>query len=286
MKKLMAMITLATAMMTGCHWGEKPLTSGIDLANLDTTYQPGTDFYEYATHGWQVRHPLTGEYSRYGSFDVLQENNNEQLRELIDSLVSQKNKKGSVAQKIADLYRSAMDSVRLEGDGLADLYDFLACQYFEYDGIINKEEDVKNWHQKVWPRMLRQGVQGLFNMYIEADQKDSKNNLVYIYQGGLSLGQKDYYVDDDPETQRIREAYVTYISALAQHASFADVDAQQHRSRECRHLQFKAAVFFSQRAVAVNIVGAHNRTGNGQSCGCIYDTTADCSGGVLLLLWC
>ena len=68
----MAMIAM-TAALTGCQMGEKTLSSGIDLANLDTTFLPGTDFYEYATHGWQVAHPLTAEYSRYGSFDVIAE---------------------------------------------------------------------------------------------------------------------------------------------------------------------------------------------------------------------
>ena len=115
MKKsnIMAALVLAAATTAGCQWGGKTLGSGIDLANLDTTYRPGTDFYEYATHGWQVRHPLTAEYSRYGAFDVLQENNNKQLRSLIDSVAAQKNEPGSVAQKIADLYNSAMDSVNL-----------------------------------------------------------------------------------------------------------------------------------------------------------------------------
>ena len=224
MKKVNIMaITAMAAMLTGCQWGGKTLGSGIDLANLDTVnYKAGTDFYEYATHGWQERNPLTAEYSRYGSFDVLQENNNKQLRELIDSVAAQKNEKGSVAQKIADLYNSAMDSVNLNENYWGALEAFLLC-----DGYQNSREITEDWLKDVWPRMQRQGVQGLFGMYIGADEKDSKNNLVTIYQGGLTLGQKDYYVDQDPETAKIREAFDKYIVSLSQHQGFSEKDARR-----------------------------------------------------------
>ena len=222
--KIMASIALAAAAMTGCQQGDKTLSSGIDLANLDTTFLPGTDFYEYATHGWQVRNPLTAEYSRYGSFDVLQENNNEQLRELIDSVAAQKNEKGSVAQKIADLYRSAMDSVRLNKEGRRELREFLGF----YEENCKMDDNVAEiWIPNQWPRMQQQGVPGLFGMYIGADEKDSKHNLVSIYQGGLTLGQKDYYVETDPETEKIRTAYRQYIIDLAKHVGLDDTDARQ-----------------------------------------------------------
>ncbi len=222
MKKIMTIVTLAAVMAAGCKMDNKQLSSGINLANLDTTFLPGTDFYEYATHGWQVAHPLTAEYSRYGSFDILQEDNNKRLRELIDSVAAQKNEKGSVAQKIADLYNSAMDSVNLNEHWWGAFEEFLLC-----DGYRYSREVTEQWLNDVWPRMQRQGVPGLFGMYIGADEKDSKNNLVSIFQGGLTLGQKDYYVDTDPETVKIREAYVKYIADLAQHVGFSDVDARQ-----------------------------------------------------------
>ncbi len=219
--KLMAMIALATTLI-GCQMGDKTLSSGIDLANLDTTFLPGTDFYEFATHGWQVANPLTAEYSRYGSFDVLQENNNKQLRELIDSVAAQKNEPGSVAQKIADLYNSAMDSVNLNEHWWGAFEEFMLC-----DGYQNSPEITQNWLRDVWPRMQRQGVPGLFGMYIGADEKDSKNNLVSIFQGGLTMGQKDYYLDTDPETTKIREAYAKYIADLSQHLGFSEKDAKR-----------------------------------------------------------
>lgn len=219
--KIMLHAMTFAAVLASCQTnGESSQKSGIDLANLDSTYLPGTDFYMFATGGWQKAHPLTDEYSRYGSFDVLQENNNKQLRELIEGVAAQQNEKGSVAQKIADLYNSAMDSVALNEHGLDEMAAFLAC-----DGYQTSAQITQDWLKQVWPKMLRQGVDGLMGFYIGADEKDSKNNILSIVQGGLTLGQKDYYLDQDPETVKIREAYVAYIRQLVSHVGFGETDA-------------------------------------------------------------
>ena len=219
--KIMLHAMTFAAVLASCQTnGESSQKSGIDLANLDSTYLPGTDFYMFATGGWQKAHPLTDEYSRYGSFDVLQENNNKQLRELIEGVAAQQNEKGSVAQKIADLYNSAMDSVALNEHGLDEMAAFLAC-----DGYQTSAQITQDWLKQVWPKMLRQGVDGLMGFYIGADEKDSKNNILSIVQGGLTLGQKDYYLDQDPETAKIREAYVAYIRQLVSHVGFGETDA-------------------------------------------------------------
>ena len=219
--KIMLHAMTFAAVLASCQTnGESSQKSGIDLANLDSTYLPGTDFYMFATGGWQKAHPLTDEYSRYGSFDVLQENNNKQLRELIEGVAAQQNEKGSVAQKIADLYNSAMDSVALNEHGLDEMAAFLAC-----DGYQTSAQITQDWLKQVWPKMLRQGVDGLMGFYIGADEKDSKNNILSIVQGGLTLGQKDYYLDQDPETAKIREAYVAYIRQLVSHVGVGETDA-------------------------------------------------------------
>ncbi len=219
--KIMLHAMTFAAVLASCQTnGGSSQKSGIDLANLDSTYLPGTDFYMFATGGWQKAHPLTDEYSRYGSFDVLQENNNKQLRELIEGVAAQQNEKGSVAQKIADLYNSAMDSVALNEHGLDEMAAFLAC-----DGYQTSAQITQDWLKQVWPKMLRQGVDGLMGFYIGADEKDSKNNILSIVQGGLTLGQKDYYLDQDPETAKIRKAYVAYIRQLVSHVGFGETDA-------------------------------------------------------------
>ena len=215
-------VVLLAAMASACT-GNKELSSGLSLANLDSTYQAGTDFYMYATGGWQKANPLTAEYSRYGSFDVLRENNIKQLQDIIDSVSALKDlKEGSIEQKIADLYNSAMDSVELnENSGFA-LEGFLQC-----DGYQAEPKITEDWLKDVWPRMQRQGVPGLFRCWIGADEKDSKNNIVNIMQGGLTLGQKDYYVEDDEATTKIREAYKKYIVDLCKHDGFSENDAQR-----------------------------------------------------------
>ena len=118
MKVIKYLPILAICMMTtGCNSSkQQTLTSGIDLANLDTLALPGADFYQYACGGWMKNH-LTDEYSRFGSFDMLAENNREQLRGLIEELASAPHEAGSVAQKVGDLYNMAMDSVKLNKDG-------------------------------------------------------------------------------------------------------------------------------------------------------------------------
>ena len=109
-------------MATGCNSKkEAVLTSGIDLANLDTTALPGTSFYQYACGGWMKNHPLTDEYSRFGSFDMLAENNRQQLRGLIEGLAAEKHEAGSIAQKVGELYNIAMDSVKLNKEGAAPI---------------------------------------------------------------------------------------------------------------------------------------------------------------------
>lgn len=222
MKKLLTSM-MAAAAMTACTSPVAEQSTGIDLANLDSTVACGADFYQYATGGWQKANPLTAEYSRYGSFDVLQENNMKQLRTIIDSVSAMQNlEEGTIEQKIADLYNSAMDSISLNENSGNALEAFLQC-----DGYQTSPEVTAQWMAEVWPRMQRQGVSGLFGFYITADEKDSKNNIITIGQGGMSLGQKEYYLDTDEATTNIRNAYKKYIVDLSKHMGFSEKDAQR-----------------------------------------------------------
>ena len=92
---------------------------GIRLENMNDSVAPGADFYQYACGGWMKNNPLKPEYARFGSFDVVAENNREQLKELIEELASQEHEMGTVAQKIGDLYNMMMDSVRMNQDGFS-----------------------------------------------------------------------------------------------------------------------------------------------------------------------
>ena len=195
---------MALSLMTACG-GQQTLQTGIDLANLDTTAAPGTDFYQFATGGWAKAHPLTPEYARFGSFDLLAENNREQLRELIEGVAAQKNEEGSIADKIATMYNSAMDSVNLNKQGIEPIREDLQriAQCFDKEELF-----------RLYSSLQLKGIDGMFGFYIDADIKDSKNNLLQIMQSGLHMGQKDYYLDTDSATTAIREAYKTYMANL------------------------------------------------------------------------
>ncbi len=220
MKQYLLTLTALAATLAACQ--SNSLNSGISTDNLDPTTEPGADFYQYATGGWQKANPLTAEYSRFGSFDVLQENNNKQLRDIIDSVAALGGEQGSIEQKIAGLYNSAMDSARLAEKGQEDLKTFLRAEGY---GPSLSPEAARKWIDEVWPEMLRQGVQGLFDVYIEADLKDSKSNILTLSQGGITLRSKDYYLDEDTTATALREAYKQYIGGLCQHCGFDEGEA-------------------------------------------------------------
>ncbi|WP_304319341.1 M13 family metallopeptidase [Phocaeicola plebeius] len=219
-KNYVAVATLAFAMLTSCA-GQKEAksTSGIDLANMDTTVSAGTDFFRYACGGWNDAHPLTAEYSRYGTFDELFENSQKQLRELIEGLAAQKNNQaGSAAQKIGDLYNMAMDSVTLNKQGAEPV-----------KAMLDKIADLKDKSEIVpmMTEMAHIGIGTYFHSYVYADPKNSSLNIFQMGQGGINLGEKEYYLDTDSITQNIREQYKLYIGKLFQLAGFSEADAQQ-----------------------------------------------------------
>ena len=219
-KNYVAVATLAFAMLTSCA-GQKEAksTSGIDLANMDTTVSAGTDFFRYACGGWNDAHPLTAEYSRYGTFDELFENSQKQLRELIEGLAAQKNNQaGSAAQKIGDLYNMAMDSVTLNKQGAEPVKAMLD----KIAGLKDKSEIVP-----MMTEMAHIGIGTYFHSYVYADPKNSSLNIFQMGQGGINLGEKEYYLDTDSITQNIREQYKLYIGKLFQLAGFSEAEAQQ-----------------------------------------------------------
>lgn len=197
---------------------EKKMNAGIKPENLDTTVVAGDDFYQYACGGWMASHPLTAEYARYGSFDKLAEDNREQLKGLIDEITSAKNAPGSNAQKIADLYNLYMDTVRRDKEGIEPIRPILA----RIAAITDRSQ--------IFPEMVNlsfEGVNGYFGMGIGADMMNSKNNIVGIGQGGLTLGQKEYYLDTDEPTTRIRDAYKQHIVKMFTLCGFDEAIARQ-----------------------------------------------------------
>ncbi len=204
MKSVNSMILLATVVAAGafasCSKSAAP--KGIDTANLDTSVSPKADFYDYACGGWMKANPLKPEYSRYGTFDALGENNREQVRELVAGL-NRNAEKGTNEQKVADLYDLGMDSVRLNNDGPAPIAaDLATIAETPREGIVNLMATMP-------------GLDVFFGTGVQADLMNSDMNTMYWGQGGLGLGDRDYYLDNSERSQKIREAYTTYLRTLA-----------------------------------------------------------------------
>jgi len=203
MKKLLTAMALATMTVTG----SAQLRSGINMNDLNTSVRPADDFYEYACGGWMKANPLPAAYSRFGSFDRLAEDNNKRINGILKELLENSYPQGSVEQQLSDLYKLAMDSARREKEGLAPVM-----------GEIKALEAAKNKEQifKIQLSMMPEGESEFFSAYIGADEKNATENILNINQSGLTLGQKDYYLENDAATKKIREAYKMHIVKMFQ----------------------------------------------------------------------
>ena len=181
-------------------------TAGIDRANMNLSVKPGNDFYEYAIGGWRKAHPLDAEHARNGSFTDLDEMNQKRILELIQEYSSKPQAQGTLGQKIGSLYNLAMDSVRRNREGAAPIQP-----------VLKKIADIQNRrdYQLVTSQLDARGISCMmFGMGVGADQKDAANNLVGIGQGGLGLGERDYYLSDDAQVKGVRDAYVKFLTTI------------------------------------------------------------------------
>ena len=192
--------------------------SGIRLANLDQTINPRNDFYQYACGGWMKANPLTDEYSSFGSFDQLAENNRTQIKGLIEELAKKQSQPGSITQKIGDLYNIAMDSAKLNADGVAPIKEYL--------DKLAAIKDRNGLSQEI-ATMHRDGFGPFFGLYVGADDMNSSMNMAQLYQGGLSLGEREYYLDGDDHTKEIRTKFEEHVDKMFQLAGFTAEEAQK-----------------------------------------------------------
>ena len=193
--------------ITACIIPEK-MKSKIDVTNLDVEVRPGDDFYEYANGGWMKKNPLTAEYARYGQFDALAEKNREQ------NLAP-----GSEAKKIGDLYNLAMDSVRRNSEGYAPIQP-----------LLDKVAAVSDRSQllPLSAELMRQGISTAFHVFFEADIMNSRENLLQIYQGGLSLPEKSYYIDEDSVTVSIRDKFREHVVKMFMLCGFSEEQSKEN----------------------------------------------------------
>lgn len=215
-KKIIPMMMIASAPVMGN--AQTTLRSGIDLSNMDLTVNPADDFYQYACGGWMKKNPLPAAYSRYGSFDQLAENNDKRVNDILAELLNNTYSKGTTEQKLSDFYKLAMDSVRLNKDGVKPLMP-----------LLTEMENAKNVAalKALQLKYIEAGYGIPMGLGFGADEKNAKMNILNVYQGGLTLGEKGYYLDTDTSTTNIREAYKKHVVRMFKLFGFSEKVAQQ-----------------------------------------------------------
>ena len=216
MKHIIPAVLFASASLTA--GAQAQLTSGIDLKNLDNSVRPADDFYQYACGGWMKNNPLPAAYSRFGSFDQLGLDNNKRVNTILSDLLKKEYPQGTTERKLSDFYKLAMDSVRRNKEGVKPVMP-----------LINEIE------KSTTVAALRK-VQLKYDTFcygvpmgigFGADEKNATMNILNIYQGGICLGQKEYYLDTDPATTAIREAYKKHIERMFKLFGFSDAAAKK-----------------------------------------------------------
>ena len=210
MKRFVTMMAMASvSLMT---MAQTPLGSGLDVTDFDASVKPGNDFYEYACGGWMKKHPLPAAYSRYGSFDKLQEDNDKRINAILSELQQNTYEQGTTEQKLSDLYKLAMDIDRRNQEGVNPVMP-----------LIKRLEAAKSNKQlqDILLELTPYGTQEFFYAGFGADDKNATENILNIYQSGLSLGQKEYYLDKDKATVTIREAFKSHITKMFQLFGFS-----------------------------------------------------------------
>ena len=219
------------------------------MANLDTTQDPGTDFFRYATGGWQDANPLTDEYARYGQFDALREKNREQLKELVLEQAAKESEPGSNAQKVGDLYKMVMDSTTRNAQGVEPVKPLID----EVAALKNKSEIIP-----LMARNTRVGIGGFFGTGIGTDIMDSNSNQLGLYQGGLSLPEKEYYSDNDEITLNIRAKFQEYVVNMFKLHGF-DADAAQKKMEAVMAIETRIAAKHLSRVERRNPLNSYHK---------------------------
>ena len=200
--------------------------SGLVMQNLDKTVKPTDDFYQFATGGWQKNHPLPAAYSRFGSLDQLAEDNNKRINDILAELQKKSYKKGTIEQKLSDFYKQALDMESRNKAGISPVKPLLD----EMEAAKSKAD-----LEKIQLKYAAQGYGVSFGGGFGADEKNVTMNIFQLSQGGLTLGQKDYYVNNDEATVAIREAFKKYIADMFKLYGFSAEQAEEKAQAVFQH---------------------------------------------------
>ncbi len=186
---------------------------GFNSKDLDPKTRPQDDFYQHASGGWLERNPIPKEEARWGSFMILRYDTEKKLKAILEGLLKKRSlPKGSPEQMIRDFYRSGMDQKHRNAIGLAPLASLLAEVKF-----MQTKEDLL----RTMAKLHRVGVGVLFGAGIDQDSKDSERYIIHLFQDGLGMPDRDYYLKDDTESKRVREKYVPHVTSMFQLAGLA-----------------------------------------------------------------
>ena len=246
MKQIIPIMLIASAPLTGMAQNK----SGIVVDNLDKTTNPTEDFYKFATGGWQKNNPLPAAYSRFGSFDQLQEDNNKRINAILSDLLKKNYKAGTTEYKLSEFYKLSMDSVRRNEEGVRPVMP-----------ILNEMEAAKTLAdlRKV---QLNHPVAGYgipLGYGFGADEKNAKMNILQISQGGITLGLKEYYLDNDAATKTIRDAYKQHIVKMFKLFGFDEAAATAKRDAIMR-FETSVALISKNRTELRDVEANYNKT--------------------------
>jgi len=183
---------------------EKEVVPAIVLSNMDTTINPAEDFFRYCNNNWLINNPIPEEYSTYGAFTEIDQHNEILIQDIIDEASKDANAaQGSMAQKIRDFYNAGMDSVAINERGYSEL-----LPYFEKVNAMTDKAQLA----ELMGYLHSNGFGGFFNAGPSTDPKNADMVIMHLFQGGLSLPDRDYYFGD--ENQEMRDKYVEHVTNM------------------------------------------------------------------------
>jgi len=212
---------LAMALLSGCvNKGDM----AIKESDLDRTVNAGDDFYRFANGGWLDQHPIPEEFSRYGTFDLLREDNKKLVKDLVEEVAAEDSEEGSIARKVGDFFRTGMDSSAIDAMGYEPIKPEL-----ERIAALQDKEQIASYITSLYA----EGIPTLFYYFGSPDLENSNMVLGNFHQAGMGLTDVDYYRSEDERSVEIRKAYTDYIARIFE---LTGVDAESASAKASRIL--------------------------------------------------
>jgi putative endopeptidase len=217
--RFLGLCAIALALMSAQAMAQPPASPAYrDFleANLDTTVAPGEDFFSYANGGWLRKNPIPPTETSWGIFQLVRDQLQDTLRDINMSAAAASAPEGSDERKIGDFWATAMDTEKASRLGIAPLQSELA-----------RIDRVKDLHQAIDAAFALRPLQVdlFFRFFIFQDEKDSGTMSVHVWQGGLGLPNRDFYVNPNSKIRTIRERYVAHIAHMLRLLGRGDAQA-------------------------------------------------------------